>query len=181
MVDIYQYIEHHLLETGIMKDLRVLDFGCGDGNYTIPIAKILGDHGIVFAVDKDQSKLSKLTTIANKAKVEKRIQLIKSEDELKIPLKDETIDICLLYNVSCCIIGQDEYSNFVKITSDIYRILREGGKLNIGIKEGKTMLKRIENALPYIEDRFSLLRKEKRKYFDGEKLRPGLFYFLEKK
>ena len=60
-------------------------------------------------------------------------------------------------------------------------MLKQKGRLVIGIKEGKTMLNRIENAIPLIQEYFALEMKEKGNYFDGEKLRKGLFYTLIKK
>jgi len=38
---------------GISKGQTVLDFGCGYGIYTIPVAKIVGKQGRVYALDKE--------------------------------------------------------------------------------------------------------------------------------
>ena len=50
---------------GIKEHYCVLDFGCGPGNYTIPIAKIVGEAGIVYALDKDADALNQLMEKAN--------------------------------------------------------------------------------------------------------------------
>ncbi|MHA2309285.1 MAG: hypothetical protein ACXABJ_08410, partial [Candidatus Heimdallarchaeaceae archaeon] len=68
-----------------------------------------------------------------------------------------------------------------KLIKEIHRILEDGGKIVIGVKVGKTMLNRIENAIPLIQDLFTLENKEKGGYFDGKNRREGLFYFLSKK
>ena len=43
-----------LKKVGIRKDDKVFDFGCGNGNYTIPAAIIAGDKGAVFAIDDEE-------------------------------------------------------------------------------------------------------------------------------
>ena len=50
-----KYSEKLLREVGIKKGQTVLDFGCGKGNYTIPVAKIVGQDGFVYALDKSKS------------------------------------------------------------------------------------------------------------------------------
>ena len=49
--------EKFLKEVGIRKDQTVLDWGCGSGYYTIPAAKIVGDKGKVYALDKSRFSL----------------------------------------------------------------------------------------------------------------------------
>ena len=46
-----------LREIGLKKGQAVLDFGCGDGHYTIPASKAVGMNGRVYALDKDKNKL----------------------------------------------------------------------------------------------------------------------------
>ena len=38
-------------EAGVRRGMRVLDFGCGPGRFTLPVARIVGSEGKVFAVD----------------------------------------------------------------------------------------------------------------------------------
>ena len=45
---------------GIKKGQKVLDFGCGSGNYTIPMARIVGEEGLVYALDQDKETLDGL-------------------------------------------------------------------------------------------------------------------------
>jgi len=41
-----------LRAVGVRGGLTVLDFGCGSGNYSIPAAKIVGEKGKVYTLDK---------------------------------------------------------------------------------------------------------------------------------
>ena len=49
-----------LKDVGIKAGQIVLDFGCGSGTYTVPAARIVGDKGKVYALDKDSEVLNKL-------------------------------------------------------------------------------------------------------------------------
>jgi len=49
-----------LQRIGIKSGQSVLDFGCGSGTYTIPVAKIVGKQGKVYALDKDKNELDNL-------------------------------------------------------------------------------------------------------------------------
>jgi len=40
-----------LEEVGIKPGFHVLDFGCGPGSYIIPLAKLVGESGKVYAMD----------------------------------------------------------------------------------------------------------------------------------
>jgi len=90
--------EEVLREVGIKKGQIVLDFGCGSGYYTIPAAKIVGNKGKVYALDKDRSCLHEVMQRAKSWRLE-NIQIIQTSGELKIPLEDESVDVVLLYDV----------------------------------------------------------------------------------
>jgi len=87
-----------LQKAGIKRGRIVLDFGCGSGTYTIPAAKIVGEKGKVYALDKDKKVLSELMQKAESAGL-RNLRRIDTSGELKIPLADESVDIVLLYDV----------------------------------------------------------------------------------
>ena len=49
-----------LRDVGVRKSHFVLDFGCGSGNYALPAAKIVGEKGVIYALDKNRWKLDDL-------------------------------------------------------------------------------------------------------------------------
>ncbi len=61
------HAEEVLREIGIKEDEIILDFGCGSGTYTIPAAKLVGEKGLVYAVDKDKKELDNLIYKAKSA------------------------------------------------------------------------------------------------------------------
>jgi len=69
----------------IKRGKTVLDFGCGSGTYTIPAAKIVGEKGIVYALDKDKKVLDKLMQKAESVHLGNiNIKRIDTSGELKI-------------------------------------------------------------------------------------------------
>jgi len=83
---------------GIRRGQVVLDFGCGYGAYTIPVAKIVGAQGRVYALDKDKEALDGLIQKARSAGL-KNIERMETSGELQIELADETVDGVLLFDV----------------------------------------------------------------------------------
>ena len=106
------YLENHLSKIGIKNEDYVFDFGCGEGNYSIPVAKIVGRKGRIFAVDENISKLEQLEIKVKNYGLSGRFHIINTTGKFNFPLENETIDITLLYNVTCCILGKDDFKNF---------------------------------------------------------------------
>jgi ubiquinone/menaquinone biosynthesis C-methylase UbiE len=111
-------------EVGIKEGDILLDFGCGEGHYTIPSAKLVGEKGRVYALDKDGEVLDELMKIAKVESLE-NIEPIKTSGELKIPLEDDSVDVVLLYDV---LHYMDERRELI---DDIYRVMKLGGILSV--------------------------------------------------
>ena len=76
----------------------MLDFGCGYGIYTIPAAKIVGEQGRVYALDKDKDALDDLMRKAESAGL-RNIERMETSGKLEIELPDDTVDVVLLFDV----------------------------------------------------------------------------------
>ena len=113
------HIEEVLLEIGIEESQTVLDFGCGSGAYAIPAAKLVGKDGKVYALDKNEEALEQL----NKEGIG-NIETILSSD-LKTGLKDQSVDVVLLYDVIHLI------EDRVTLFAEIHRILKSDGLVSI--------------------------------------------------
>jgi ubiquinone/menaquinone biosynthesis C-methylase UbiE len=83
---------------GLRRGQTVLDFGCGYGAYTIPVARIVGAQGRVYALDKDKEALDGLMQKAESAGL-KNIERMETSGELEIELADESVDAVLLFDV----------------------------------------------------------------------------------
>ena len=118
--------EIYLKDIGIKKGQTILDFGCGDGHYTIPAAKVVGKNGLVYAQDKDKGTLDELI---KRARVEglENIRVIRTKGELKIDLKNKSLDAVLLYDV----LHFHTLKERRKIYAEAYRILKNGALLSV--------------------------------------------------
>jgi len=87
-----------LTQIGIKKGQVVLDFGCGSGNYTIPAARVVGEKGKVYALDKDQEGLDGLMEKTRPFGL-KNIETMKTSGQLEIGLEDVSVDAVLVYDV----------------------------------------------------------------------------------
>lgn len=81
---------------GLKNGQTVLDFGCGEGHYTIPAAKVVGRNGRVYALDKDNDILEKLQETVGRANIE-NVELI--NENSRIPLPEDSVDVVLGYDV----------------------------------------------------------------------------------
>jgi len=92
--DVLQLLE----DVGLKAGQVVLDFGCGSGTYTVPAARIVGDKGKVYALDKDSKVLNELMQKAGSAELN-NVERIKTHGELEIELADGSVDVALLFDV----------------------------------------------------------------------------------
>lgn len=124
-----------LRSVGVGKGQVVLDFGCGEGHYSIPASKLVGEEGKIYALDKDKQALNSLVRQIKKNHI-KNIKVIQAES--KISLKDNCIDFILSYDVL----------HYVKNRKDIYaefcRVLRPNGIFSLYPKH-------LENDYPLME------------------------------
>ena len=148
---------------GLKKAQTVLDFGCGAGHYTIPAAKVVGEEGRVYAVDKDRNVLDKLMQIV-KSEGLKNIEPMETSQELKIDLEDESIDVVLLYDVLHYIDKRR------RLFDEIHRILKTEALLSVYPKHHRTeMHLELEDVVKEIEEaNFYLERKSFEKLVHGD-------------
>jgi len=99
----------------------VVDYGCGPGRYTVPMAKLVGPKGKVFAVDIHPLAIS---TIKEKAVRESltNIKLI-LVDSYNTGIQGSSIDLVLLVDTFHQIGDRDA------LLREIHRILKQDGIL----------------------------------------------------
>lgn len=125
--------EVFLADIGIKEGQVVLDFGCRVGHYTIPSAKLIGEKGKVYAVDKDKESLNKLMLAAEKEGLKNIVPIHNQSEDLGIYLKDESADAALLYDV----LHYMEVAERERIYEEIHRILKKRGLLSVYPKHNK--------------------------------------------
>ena len=138
---------------GIKKGHTVLDFGCGSGTYTIPVAKIVGKKGKVYALDKDKHALDNLMKKAELGRL-KNIRRMATSGELRIELPDESVDVTLLFDVFHRYYVP-QISDRKRLLDEIHRITKAGGFVSVWPKHMETEVRgEIEGANFCLEDEF---------------------------
>jgi len=126
--------EGTLRRVGIKEGQVLLDFGCGMGYYTIPSARIVGREGRVYALDKDKDCLDRIKKIAREEGLN-NIDFINTAAEVRLPLRDESIDVVLLYDVlHFYYFTRDKRSRLLK---EIYRVSKKNALISVYPKHMK--------------------------------------------
>jgi len=120
-----------LQQIGIKRGQIILDFGCGSGAYAIPAARIVGEQGRVYALDKDKEALDELMQKAESAGL-KNIEGMDTSGELEIELTDESVDVVLLFDVfhSFYFPRADDRR---RLLSEICRIMKPSAFLSVSV------------------------------------------------
>jgi len=87
-----------LKSIGLRRGHRVLDFGCGRGNYTIPAAQVVGNEGRVYALDKNPRALDELMRRASARDLDNIVRM-DTLGEIDIDLDDDSVQVVLLYDI----------------------------------------------------------------------------------
>ena len=113
---------------GIKKGEIVLDFGCGDGVYTIPIAKFIGNSGKVYAVDKNPAKLKELSRKAQKQNLN-NIEIISTNGEIKLNFPINTFNVVFLYDIFWYFPA--ESYDLIRLLNEVKRVSKDGALISI--------------------------------------------------
>ncbi|RLB23255.1 MAG: hypothetical protein DRG73_05595 [Deltaproteobacteria bacterium] len=139
-----------LKRIGIKTGVSVLDFGCGSGTYTIPVAKIVGKEGRVYALDKDKNALDNLMKKAELAGL-KNIKKMATSGELEIELPDESVDVSLIFDVFHRYYFP-QIEDRKRLLDEIYRITKINGFVSVWPKHMESEARdEIEHANFYME------------------------------
>jgi len=115
-----------LKEIGLRSGQRVLDFGCRVGHYAIPAAKIVGNEGMVLAVDKEQHALNELEQKV-RANNFKNVKIIKTSGQTTLGFESESIEVVLFYDV----LHYLEKGDRRKLYREAQRVLKQDGLLSV--------------------------------------------------
>ncbi len=111
-----------LKEVGIEEGFYVLDFGCGPGSYVMPLARLVGDSGKVYALDRNPFAIRAVEALAVKKGLP-NVHTILSDCDTGLP--SESIDAVLLYDV---LHHLDARGN---VLNELYRVLKHHGVLSV--------------------------------------------------
>lgn len=109
---------------GIMAGMTVLDLGCGAGLFTVELARMVGEQGMVHAVDIQNPMLVKTRARVAGAGVHDQVQLHHC-GAYDLSLPDDCVDVA----VTISTLG--EIPDKPAALSELRRVLRPGGRLGI--------------------------------------------------
>ena len=136
--DLLAWQEHgavrFLREVGVRAGQVVLDFGCGQGAYTRPAARIVGARGTVYALDKNPSALDALARAATEEGLT-NIRRLDTAGAMPLLLDDTSVDVVLLYDVLHLVgsQGPGEKANHSTVADrrgllkEVHRVLKPAG------------------------------------------------------
>ena len=109
-----------ILTPYISEGMTVLDYGCGNGYFSIPLSKMVGDSGKVFAVDIQKEMLDKLSAKILALNISNITAIHSGNDKLKLPvLADFAIAVYVVHEIP------DQKKFFM----DVFDLLKPTGKL----------------------------------------------------
>jgi len=151
--DFFQPRKKVLAEVNIEPGFNILDYGCGPGSYATVAAQLVGETGVVYALDihplavKQVQKTAASKGLAN-------IETILSDCATGLP--DESIDVVLFYDTLHKLNKPD------KVLAELHRVLKPDGVLSFSdhhLKEESEIISRITS-----KGLFQLSRKGEKVY-----------------
>ena len=113
--------EKEINKLNLEKGQQILEYGCGIGSYTFPVANLVGKKGKVYALDKQPSAIKRIEGKAQKEGFS-NTDTILSDGDTGLP--NESVDVILLYGVL------PEIENKESLLRELYRVLKPNGYLS---------------------------------------------------
>jgi len=110
-----------LLVSFVCNGMTVIDYGCGMGFFTIPLARLVGPSGKVIAVDIQQKMLNGLRRKAQRTGLSDRMMLLSAGSEQQI--KEDSVDFVTALYVIHEIVDQPAFFK------DMYRAMKPGARI----------------------------------------------------
>lgn len=104
-----------------------LDMACGRGEYAMAASKIIGDEGVIYAVDLWEEGVASLLK-QTEAEGIKNIKAIVADVGKRIPVDDESVDVCLMATVLHDLVQTKDVDGSLK---EAGRVLKPQGSLAI--------------------------------------------------
>lgn len=111
-----------LEEVGIRPGFRVLDFGCGPGGYVLPLSRLVGISGKVYALDINPMAIKSVKSLVARYRLA-NVETIISDGPTG--LKDGSMDVVILYDVLHALKKPDE------VLKELHRVLKPGETLSV--------------------------------------------------
>ncbi len=119
--------EKVLEELHLKKGNTFLDMACGQGEYAIEFSNIVGEDGLIYAVDLWDENIVQLRKAVSGAEI-KNIKAIVADVSKVMPIGNDSVDVCLMATVLHDLILEKAADEAIK---EAARVLKPNGLLAI--------------------------------------------------
>ncbi len=120
----YRDVAETLAPFGLSPDQTVLDLGCGSGTFTVEMARMVGEQGIVYAVDLQYPMLEETQSRLDDADLADRVRLHHC-GAYNLPLPDNSCDLAVM------IATLSQVPDKPAVLFELRRVLKPGARLAI--------------------------------------------------
>lgn len=114
---------YRLLESaGLRSGQKVLEVGCGPGFFTIPAAKMVGEKGLIYAIDVNQRAIKRIEEKKRKYGIDNIRPIL--GNAANSGLEDNSFDLAFVFGLRYIAGGLGN------LVSEMQRILKAGGILS---------------------------------------------------
>jgi ubiquinone/menaquinone biosynthesis C-methylase UbiE len=111
----------------LQKGISLLDMACGEGKYTIGFSKIIGDEGLIYAVDLWENNIIRLVKTLSVTGI-KNVEALVADVSKPMSIGDDSINVCLMATVLHDLIQANTAEGAIK---EAARVLKPHGLLAI--------------------------------------------------
>jgi ubiquinone/menaquinone biosynthesis C-methylase UbiE len=116
--------KHNIAHLKIEHGMRIAEFGCGAGHYSLSLAPLAGENGRVYAIDIQQNLLSKVKNTAREEHLDNIDVIVGDLESLHgSTLADNLVDAVIMANVLFQIEDREAF------IGEAMRVLKPRGKL----------------------------------------------------
>ena len=125
---------------GLKRGQKVLEVGCGPGFFTIPAAKIVGEEGVVYAVDVHPPAIERVKEKIEIEGIKNAKPILTNASDTGLP--DQSIDLAFIFGLRYIAGGLEN------VIAEIHRILRPEGVLSFEKTKGsaKKLIDEVERG-----------------------------------
>ena len=129
-----------LKAAGLKRGQKVLEVGCGPGFFTMPAAKMVGEKGVIYAIDVHPLAIKRVQKKIKRERIKNVTPILGNASDTGLP--DRSIDLAFLFGLRYIAGGLES------VVSEVHRILKPGGILSFEKTRGpeKELIDEVERG-----------------------------------